>query len=171
MQLAAYFLRWEAIITKILAFDQSTQMTGWSLYVDDILDSYGLIDLHSIKDMPTRMRHMGMEIYKKITEMSPDMIAIEDVSLQNPNVKTIVELARLQGMILQSVSLIGDLSIVIYSPSSWRKIVGIQTGRGIKRTELKSAAIKLAEDLYGINVSDDIADAILLGKAACSHRE
>lgn len=114
---------------------------------------------------------MGMEIYKKITEMSPDMIAIEDVSLQNPNVKTIVQLARLQGMIMQSVSLLGDIPIEIYSPSSWRKLVGIQTGRGVKRTELKSAAIQLVADLYDINVSDDIADAILLGKAACSHRE
>ena len=141
------------------------------MYVDGLLESYGLIDLHTTKDAPIRLRCMGIEIYKKIASVSPDVIAIEDVSLQNPNVKTIVELARLQGMILQSASLLGDISVMIYTPSSWRKIVGIQTGRGIKRSELKSASKKIVADLHEISVSDDIADAILLGRAACSPKE
>ena len=48
-------------------------------------------------------------------------------------------------------------------PNSWRAKVGIKTGRGITRTSLKPMDIKFARDTFGIDVNDDIADAIGVG--------
>jgi hypothetical protein len=46
------------------------------------------------------------------------------------------------------------------TPSAWRKTVGIKNGRGILRDEQKAQAIKAVKDWYGIDVGDDIAEAI-----------
>lgn len=48
-------------------------------------------------------------------------------------------------------------------PSSWRAKCGIKNGRGIKRETLKEADIRFVKDNYGIDVNDDIADAIAIG--------
>ena len=57
------------------------------------------------------------------------------------------------------------LTMELCSSSHWRKMVGIKTGRGIARTELKKKDIELVKQLYNIDVNDDIADAILIGKS------
>lgn len=151
---------------KILAFDQSTKITGWALYDDGVLSNYGKIDLHTIHDSQERSIVMGKEIIRLVKNARPDLIVAEEVSLQNPNVKTVVELSRVQGLILSAAILCGLPFPVFYSPSEWRKEVGIQTGRGVKRQELKNAAIKLVAQTQSIQVSDDIADAILIGQCA-----
>ena len=50
-------------------------------------------------------------------------------------------------------------------PTTWRKLVGIRQGRK-KREELKQEAIALINNQFSINVNDDEAEAILIGKAA-----
>ncbi len=151
---------------RILAFDQSTKITGWALYDDGVLNNYGKIDLHTIRDPKERSTKMGEEIIKLVKNTRPDLIAAEEVSLQNPNVKTVVELSRIQGIVLSAAILRGLPCPTFYTPSEWRKEVGIQTGKGIKRQELKKAAIDLVAQIHGIRVSDDIADAILIGQCA-----
>ena len=44
-------------------------------------------------------------------------------------------------------------------PNSWRSKIGIKTGKGIKREELKQKDIEFVEKTFGITVNDDIADA------------
>lgn len=151
---------------KILAFDQSTKITGWALYNNNSLDQYGKIDLHDIANTNERSSNMGKAIISLVKNVQPDLIVAEEVSLQNPNVRTVVELSRIQGIVLSAAILCGLPSPTFYSPSEWRKKVGIQTGRGIKRQELKKAAISMVAQNYGIQVSDDIADAILIGQCA-----
>lgn len=48
-------------------------------------------------------------------------------------------------------------------PNSWRSKVGIRTGRGITREQLKAADKQFALNTFNISVNDDIADAIGLG--------
>ena len=50
-------------------------------------------------------------------------------------------------------------------PSSWRATCGIKNGRGIVRSTLKEADIVFFKDRYGLDVNDDIADAICIGLA------
>ena len=151
---------------KILAFDQSTQKTGWAVFENGALLRSGVFDFHKEKDISKSSYEFWTRAHSLVADEQPDMIAAEGVSLQNPNVKTIVELARVQGMI-QAASYTDDRQIPIefYMPATWRKVVGIQTGRGIKRTELKKAAIELVSLIYDKQVTDDEADAILIGRA------
>jgi len=50
-----------------------------------------------------------------------------------------------------------DLGIetTLYTASHWRSVVGIHTGRGIKRDELKQVSINLVKQKYNITVNDD----------------
>ena len=46
--------------------------------------------------------------------------------------------------------------------SSWRSSIGIHTGRGIKRDQLKQEDIKYVKNKYSIDANDDVCDAICL---------
>lgn len=152
---------------KILAFDQSTQKTGWAIFEDGVLLDSGVYDLHKEKDVDVRLRGLCGFIREFIPEQQPNLVVAEGVSLQNPNVKTIVELARVQGLLQAATySLPVYVPVVFFMPAAWRKAVGIQIGRGVKRAELKKAAISMVAERYGKQVSDDEADAILIGQAA-----
>lgn len=154
---------------KILAFDQSTIRTGWALFEDGHLKESGVYDIHKIKDERERSYLMYQFIYEIALNKQPDKVVAEAVSLQNPNVRTIVELARVQGLIRAASYHLPFLTdVVFYEPAQWRKTVGIQTGRGIKRAELKKASMQMVAERYNKQVSDDEADAILMGQAACS---
>lgn len=152
---------------KILAFDSSTVKTGWALFEDGELVESGVCDVHKEKDCAMRAEQMYKFFVLKTVAVLPDMLAVEEVNIQNPNVRTLVELGRVQGWIQAATySLPYPAKIIFYTPSQWRKAVGIQTGRGIKRAELKKAAVQMVLTQYGKQVSDDEADAILIGQAA-----
>lgn len=50
-------------------------------------------------------------------------------------------------------------------PSEWRKQCGIKQGRGVRRDSQKVLDIQFVKETYGIDVNDDIADAIGIGHA------
>ena len=84
---------------KILAFDQSTKISAYSIFIDGKYVECGLIDLHKIKDTSERIRAMGVELCKIITKYKPDKIVIEEVAQQS-NALTLKLLARIQGIII-----------------------------------------------------------------------
>lgn len=154
---------------RILAFDQSTQKTGWAVFDDGQLVESGVCDLHKEKDVNVRLQALWQYAIDLVQRWEPNLVVAENVSLQNPNVKTIVELARVQGLLQAAAySLPVAEPVTYYMPATWRKAVGIQTGRGIKRADLKKAAIAMVSEQYHKQVSDDEADAILIGQAAVS---
>lgn len=154
---------------KILAFDQGSSISGWSVIQDGQLIDFGVIDLHKEKNIEPRMQHMAQEIKNKISEIAPDKIVFEDVALQD-SPKVVIWLGRLQGY-LQMLCWESNIPYSIYLPTSWRKVVGISStkpnedGKKVrkKRKELKEDACKIIFDKYKLSVSDDIADAILIG--------
>ena len=62
---------------KILAFDQSSKLSGWSLFEDNKYSCSGVIDKSKIKDSDRRIGEMGLEICEKIQELKPDCVRIE----------------------------------------------------------------------------------------------
>ena len=50
-------------------------------------------------------------------------------------------------------------------PSEWRAACGIKNGRGVRRETQKANDILFVKNNYGIEVNDDIADAIGIGHA------
>lgn len=154
---------------KILSFDQGSSISGWAILEDGVLIASGIIDLHKEKVIETRIQHMAYELKKIILEAHPDRIAFEDIALQD-SAKVVIWLGRLQGY-MQMLCWEYQIPFSIYLPTSWRKTIGIspvklnEDGKKVrkKRKELKADACQVVFDKYGMSVSDDIADAILIG--------
>lgn len=145
---------------KICGIDASTKKTGISLLEDGKLIEYRLLDYSREKDLDKRMREMCLSINNVLDYYNPNLILCEDVWLSiNPN--TAKTLARLGGAIyMWAVLKNKDFKYLI--SSNWRAVIGLKTGK-IKRDELKKEAIKKVKTDYGIDVTDDIAEAILIG--------
>lgn len=150
-------------MVKILAIDQSTVKTGLAIFEDSKFIKYDLIDLHKEKDSEKRFNDMCKSIVSTITNVKPDNVIFEDVSLQT-NVATLRLLAQLQGVIIGCCQL-NDLYFKIYKPSSWRKLLNFKQGRGVERKFLKKQSKDYVKQYFSLEVNDDIADAICIGQA------
>ena len=147
---------------KILFLDLSTHSTGWA-----VANQQGeLIDYGCIKsddpDLLTRIQVMRQGIQEVgIKHSSIRKVVLEEVRADYKNAITYKALNWCQGIVLFSLwRQISGLEYEFIQPSSWRSKIGIKTGRGIKRSELKKADVAYVAEKYIIKVNDDIADAI-----------
>lgn len=147
---------------KILFLDLSTHSTGWAVADQDgeLLD-YGCIQSDDT-DLLTRINIMRQGIQKvAIVHPTIKKVVLEEVRADYKNAITYKALNWCQGIVLFSLwKQITDLEYQFIQPSSWRSKIGIKTGRGIKRSELKKADINYVKEKYGLKVNDDVADAI-----------
>ena len=149
---------------KILAFDQSSKLSGWSLFENNKYSCSGVIDKSKIKDSDRRIGEMGLEICKKIQELKPDCVIIENVQ-QQAGVATVILLSRLQGFIL-GWCYAHNVRIEIIGPSQWRSTLSFRQGAGVKRKELKAQSIEYVKSNYGLDVSEDEAESICINDGA-----
>lgn len=152
---------------KILVFDQATVKTGISVFTNNTLQRYDLIDLHKEKS-DTKFYNMCSKICEIIISEKPNYIVFEDVNFQT-NAKTLILLAQLQGVIIGCCQL-NHIEYTIYKPTSWRKLLGFKQGK-VERKELKQQAKDYVKNKYGLDVNDDIADAICIGEAFITEKE
>lgn len=111
-----------------------------------------------------RVPAMALAICAKIKEVKPDAVIIEDIQNQN-SVKTVVDLARLQGGIIMYCAN-KHIPIYIYHPSTWRKTLQFTQGSKTKRDDLKKQATEYVKGL-GFNIaSEDESEAICINLAA-----
>ena len=151
---------------KICGIDASTKKTGIALLEDGKLIDYRLLD-YSREYLEKRMRNMLADIHSVLSYYEPDFIRCEDVWIDK-NADTAKILARLGGGIYMW-AVINNTNFAYIIPSHWRKIVGLP-GKG-NRTELKKLAIKKVKSDYGLDVTDDIAEAILIGASGFIEQE
>ena len=151
---------------KILSFDQSTRISGWSVFMNCDYVKSGIIDLSKIKDTEERTKKMGIQICDKILEVNPDIVIIENIQNQS-NTDTVIKLARLQGIIIGFANA-HNIDIKILSPSVWRKHLMFKQGAGVKRKELKQQSIDYVKKKLGLSLTDDESDACCLGLASIS---
>ena len=151
-------------MSKVLAFDQSTKISAYSLFLDGEYIEVGIIDLHKIKDTSERIRAMGVELGKVIERYEPDRVVIEEVAQQS-NPLTLKLLARIQGVIIGFCAA-HDISTYIIEPSKWRSTLQFKIGSGVKRAELKAQAIEYVKNKYGLDLSEDSCEAICINEAA-----
>ena len=148
-----------------LAIDASTKSTGWAIFDGQELKDYGCITASS-NNLFRRIHKMADEIEKIISNYNVKDIAIEDVIpddvRRNQNVYK--ALVYLQGFLADKFDAHG-IKVTFYVASAWRKKCSIHTGRGITRQSLKPKDIEFVKNQFGINVNDDIADAICIGFA------
>ena len=163
--------------TILLSLDTSSTKTGWAIFGNGIYEESGVLDWSHVKETEDRLLIMYIDIIQLINKYEPDILVIEkDIvgSGKRQNMSTINTLVKLIGGVwAYCVQLnmdtpmdfqIGEFNVyyVEYTPSEWRKLVGI-TAR--KRDDCKAASIKRIKDVYSLNVDDNEADAINIGEA------
>lgn len=141
---------------KILAIDQASRCSGFSIGINGKLDQYGTIKATGEGD--ERIYEMASKIKDKIIEVKPDKVVAENIQLQSGNVSTYQMLARLQGMIIWITKELG-VPLEIVPPVTWKASIGICKG---KRDAQKKACLEYVESTYGVELfdSDDVADSI-----------
>lgn len=149
---------------RLLAWDQSSKKSGFSLIEDGKYVKSGIIDKSKIADIDTRIGEMGIAICQQIKELNPDLVVIEDIQNQS-SISTVVSLARLQGFIL-GWCYVKHIKTEIIRPSEWRKVLQFKQGAGVKRQELKTQGINYVKERHGVELSEDEAEAVAISDAA-----
>lgn len=150
---------------KILALDLSTRSTGWSVFENkDLIDS-GCISASSTNVL-NRIEKIIKELRVIFDKYKPDNIIVEEVLPEDVkhNQTVFKALMYLQAAVALEFNK-DNKKLEFFVSSEWRKICGIHTGRGVTRDTVKAADIKFVKDNYGLDVNDDIADAICIGYA------
>lgn len=154
---------------NVLGIDASTKSSGWAVYENKNLKSYGCITSSST-DLFKRIHKMIDELNIIIKDNDINKIILEEVRPEEignrSNLATHKALLYLQGAIAMMVhDNCPKVTIEYLYPSEWRKCCKIKTGRGVVRETVKQRDIRFVEETFGLKVNDDIADAIGLGYA------
>ena len=152
----------------ILAFDQASHTSGWSVFEDQNLIAHGTFTFSD-----TNLGKRLFKIRQKVNELTllykPNKIVFEDIQLQENagnNVETFKTLAEVFGIIYEYATEI-DLPNEAILAGTWRKGLGIA---GKYRNDQKRNAQKWVFDNQGIKVVEDEADAICIGAYAAGIR-
>lgn len=152
----------------ILAFDQATRTSGYSVYEDQKLIAHGTFTFID-SSLGMRLWKIRQKIEELYNTYLPDKIVYEDIQLQQGainNVVTFKSLAEVFGIIYEYSTELGVDNEAILS-GVWRKGLGIA---GNKRDIQKSNAQKWVLDNFKIRVVEDEADAICIGAYAAGIR-
>lgn len=150
----------------ILALDQATRTTGWAVFNDNKLISFGHWTETS-ENFGERILNIVNEIQKKINTFKPDKIYFEDIQLQNDTnrnigVDTFKKLAQLQGAIILLCQLNNIQYEIVYS-SVWRKSCNFLKGNDKHRDAQKKITQDWVLKEYNKKCTQDESDAICIG--------
>ena len=151
-------------IQRSIGLDQATHITGYSIFDNGKLVNAGIFEADA-DDEIERDIEIKNWLIQLIQNWKPDMIGIEGIQLQQLNNKTIGVttyqiLARLQG-ILMATCCEQKVDYVIVPPATWRSHCEI---KGRTRADRKRSMQMKVKEWFDITVSDDVADAIGIGK-------
>ena len=151
--------------TRILALDQATYTTGYSILDDGKLIKSGTFETN-LSDEIARINMIKMWLVSMLENWQPDCVGIEGIQFQEESqgkrmsVTVFQALARLQGVILDTCF---DFKIPceICHTNVWRNHCGV---KGRYRADKKRSMQLKIKECYDITCTDDEADAIGIGK-------
>lgn len=148
-------------MSRLLALDQASKVTGWAIFEDGELKSYGKISLDD-PNTDIRLVQLRQGIQTLIADYNINEVIFEDIQQQNNvanNIQTFKVLAEVYGVVSE---LLQELQIPHSTvlAASWKSTLGI---KGRTRAEQKKNAQLYVEQNYGVHVIQDIADAICIG--------
>lgn len=153
-----------------LSLDQSLNTTGYALFDDKSLITYGKFNIPATKPIEQRLNLFIKEIMKLEEEYHFKDIFFEDIQYQN-NAETYKKLAFVQAaLIIWCYNTSHKFTIL--APSHWRSVLknNYKINFGRSRKEQKQKAQELVQQTYQVEVSEDEADAICLGIAALKEK-
>ena len=146
----------------VCGIDGSTNKTGIAIFEEGKYVAHALIDCHKITDSDVRIPKMMHDIGIYLDKYDVDKIIMEKSIFKN-NIDTVQKLSNIAGAVM-FYAMERGIEFEFSLPSQWRKKIGLQQGK-TKREELKAEAILAVEQEYGLKVSDDEAEAILLARS------
>ncbi len=155
---------------RILAFDQASITSGWSVFENNNLINYGCWTSHGNKSTE-RISQTKAWIASMIEQWKPDQVVFEDIQLQKfengDAVLVYKKLAHLQG-VLKNYCYENGIPYLIVPPSTWRNFNNV---KGRTRTDQKKNAQIKVQALYGVQATEDESDSILIGRYAAAQYE
>ena len=146
---------------KILALDQSSHVTGYSVFIEGRLEAFGHFTFKN-EDMGMRLVKIRQQILNLINTYNINEVIIEDIQLQSNvgnNVVTFKTLAEVYGVIYELVSEL-ELKFTSVLASSWKSKLKLKSRQ---RQQQKQEAQQLVTSLYNVKPTQDEADAICIG--------
>ena len=148
-------------MSRLLALVQASKVTGWAIFEDGELKSYGKISLDD-PNTDIRLVQLRQGIQTLVADYNIDEVIFEDIQQQNNvanNVQTFKVLAEVYGVVSELLQEIQIPHSTVLA-ASWKSTLGI---KGRTRAEQKKNAQLYVEQNYGIHVIQDIADAVCIG--------
>lgn len=154
-------------VKRVLALDQATKVSGWSVFDNDLLIKYGKFATKS-NEQDIRIEEVKNYLINMIDFWKPDKVILEDIQLQQfgtkssnniEGVTTFKTLARLQGVLINTL-LEYEIPYEVVHTAVWREHCGV---KGKSRSDKKRSAQLIVKDIYNVNVTQDEADAICIG--------
>lgn len=151
----------------LLALDQSSQTTGWAIFKNDQLFTYGKFTI-SNQNIGIRLNKIRKKIIELIEDYNVTEIVFEDIYLDGQkinNVQTFKVLAEVFGIVWE---LAEDLKIPNSAvlAGTWKSTLGI---KGKTRAEQKRNAQAYVIEHIGEKPTQDEADAICIGVHHITH--
>lgn len=152
---------------RVLALDQASHVSGYSIYDDRTLVTYGTFETKT-QEEDSRIHEVKEWMISMIQSYQPDLIAIEGIQYQQSfGVTTFQALARLQGVLIEEC-LSEKIPYEICPTNTWRAYCGV---KGQTRNDKKKSMQGLVKKWFDISVSDDCADAIGIGKYSAERHQ
>lgn len=149
------------LVRKLLALDQASHTSGYSIFYDDKLEAYGKFTFDD-EDIGERLYKIREKVIELIDKYDINEVAFEDIQLQNNvgnNVKTFKILAEVFGIIYELVTE-KKIPHTAVLAGTWKSSLGI---KGKNRQEQKRNAKEYVIQTYGVKPTQDEADAICIG--------
>lgn len=152
---------------RILALDQATHLSGWSIYDGQSLIRYGTFETNQ-KDEIQRISTIKNWFISMLENWKPDFVAIEGIQFQDESsgnkmgVTVFQGLARLQGVLMETCYA-QNVEYIICPTNTWRNHCGV---KGRYRADKKRSMQLIAKKWYDITLTDDEADAVGIGRYA-----
>ena len=146
---------------RVLALDQSTKITGYSIFDDKELVYYGIFEAEESNNEILRDIQVKEWLVSVVKNWEPELVGLEGIQYQaNFGVTTFETLARLQGILMGTLCEL-NIPYKICPTPTWRAHCGV---KGRTRIEKKRSMKELVKKWFDIQISDDEADAIGIGK-------
>lgn len=146
---------------NILSLDQSSRTTGWAVFKDDQLFTYGHFTF-SDSEEGIRLHKIREKISALVAEYEIQELVFEDIYMDGQhinNVSTFKKLAEVFGIVWElGISL--KLPTTPVLSGTWRSTLGI---KGRTRPEQKRAAKEYVLNTYNKKATEDECDAICIG--------
>lgn len=160
-------------MSKTLGLDMSSNKSGYALFDDKKLITYGLWEPKDKMEWRDRVIYMGEQLDDFLKHNEVNQVYCEDVPLMMKNPQTLKMLSALQG-VLMGICVANNVKVTFISVSTWRSALGLfdKTQKGKERDEMKQKSIEMANRIFGLDLvykspsskynCDDQSDAILI---------